>query len=104
MLRSKKDCSITVPWILSDDVHDVGGDDGLVVFALLLLAEPQQVFDDGDEEPLLVFLMHRAGYRSDGPTESVQVLPRPLVAVHLKGEEKKNNILRISTAFIFFVN
>ena len=33
--------------ILSHNVHDVGGDDGLVVLALLLLAQSQQIFNDG---------------------------------------------------------
>ena len=33
--------------ILSNNVHDVGGDDGLVVLALLLLAQSQQIFNDG---------------------------------------------------------
>lgn len=27
------------PWVLSNNVHDVGSDDGLVVLALLLLAK-----------------------------------------------------------------
>ena len=31
-------------WILPHDVHDVGGDDSLVVLALLLFAQPQKVF------------------------------------------------------------
>lgn len=30
-------------WVLPYNVHDVGGDDGLVVFPPLLLAQPQQV-------------------------------------------------------------
>ena len=28
-------------WVLSDDVHDVGGDDSFVVFSSLLLAQTQ---------------------------------------------------------------
>ena len=31
------------PRVLADNVHDVGGDDGLVVLPLLLFAQPQQV-------------------------------------------------------------
>lgn len=31
------------PWVLPDNVHDVGGDNGLVVFPSLLLTQPQQV-------------------------------------------------------------
>lgn len=30
-------------WILAHDVHDVGGDDGLVVLSPLLLTQAQQV-------------------------------------------------------------
>ena len=31
------------PRVLANDVHDVGGDDGLIVLALLLLAKAKQV-------------------------------------------------------------
>lgn len=31
------------PWVLPYNVHDVGSDDGLIVFPSLLLAQPQQV-------------------------------------------------------------
>lgn len=31
------------PWVLSDHIHDVGGNDGLVVFAAFLLTEPKQI-------------------------------------------------------------
>ena len=72
------------PRVLAHDVHDVGGDDGLVVLALLLLAQPQQVLDDRHQEPLLVLLVHRAGDGADGPAQRVEVLPRPLGAVNLK--------------------
>lgn len=46
--------------VLAHHVHDVGGYDGLVVLALLLLTQPQQVLDDRHQEPLFVFLVHRA--------------------------------------------
>jgi hypothetical protein len=39
--------------------------------------------DDCDEEPLFVFLLHRTGNGTDGPTKSVQILPRPFISVHL---------------------
>ena len=32
-------------------LHDVGGDDGFVVLAPLILTQPQQVFDDYHQEP-----------------------------------------------------
>ena len=70
-------------WILADHVHDVGRDDGLVVLSLLLLAQPQQLLDDGDKEALFVFLVHGTREAADGPAQRVQVLPRPLAAVNL---------------------
>ena len=39
--------------------------------------------DDCDEEPLLVLLVHGSTDGTDGPTERVQVPPRPLGSVHL---------------------
>ena len=44
-------------WILSDNVHDIGRDDGLVVFAALNFAKTKQVLDDGDQESLLGVLI-----------------------------------------------
>lgn len=45
-------------WVLADDVHDVGGYDGLVVLSSLLLAQTQQilrhkhkVFQKSDTKP-----------------------------------------------------
>jgi len=46
------------PWVLSDDVHDVGGDDRFVVFAPLHLCQAQEILDDGDKEPLLDVLIY----------------------------------------------
>lgn len=39
--------------------------------------------DDGDQESLLVLLVHRPTDGADGPAQHVQVPPRPLGAVHL---------------------
>lgn len=37
-------------WILANNIHDVGGDDGLVVLSSLLLTQTQQVLKrEGDE-------------------------------------------------------
>lgn len=95
--------------ILADNVHDVGRYDGLVVLPSFLLAQAQQVLpvrgepmfglvinicqsegpssvsdlDDSDEEPLLIFLMHRPADGADGPAQHVEVPPGPLGAVHL---------------------
>jgi hypothetical protein len=41
------------PRVLSDNVHDVGRADSLVVFASLLFGQAEQVLDDGDQETLL---------------------------------------------------
>jgi hypothetical protein len=35
-------------WVLANDVHNVGRDDGFVVFSAFDLAETQKVFDDSD--------------------------------------------------------
>ena len=54
-------------WVLSDHVHDVGGDDGLVVLASLLLTQTEELLDHRHQEPLLVLLMHGATDGSNGP-------------------------------------
>ena len=43
--------------ILTDNIHDVGGDDGLIVFSALDLAKTKEIFDDSDEEALLSLLI-----------------------------------------------
>ena len=37
--------TVALPRILSDNVHDVGGHDGLVILAFLLLAHTQQILE-----------------------------------------------------------
>lgn len=39
--------------VLSNDVHDVGGDNGFVVFPAFHLCETEKFFDDSDQEALL---------------------------------------------------
>lgn len=39
--------------VLSNNIHNVGGHNGLVVLASLHLAEAQELFDDSDQETLL---------------------------------------------------
>lgn len=46
------------PWVLADDIHDVGGDDSLVVLAPLHLGQSQEVLDNSDKEPLLDVLVY----------------------------------------------
>ena len=41
------------PRVLTDDIHDVGCDDGLVVFSALDFAQSKKVLNDGDQETLL---------------------------------------------------
>jgi hypothetical protein len=43
--------------VLADNVHDVGGADGLVVFTPLHLRKTEQVLDDRDQESLLGLLI-----------------------------------------------
>ena len=51
--------------------------------------------DDGDQEPLLVLLVHGAADGADGPAQRVQVLPGPLGAVHLVVELLSHDALRV---------
>ena len=46
-------------WVLANDVHDVGRNNGLVVLATLDLAKPEEILDDRDQESLLRFLIWR---------------------------------------------
>ena len=55
--------------VLSHHVHDVGSDDGLVVFAPLLFAQTQEVLDDGHQEPFLVLLVHGPANGANGPAQ-----------------------------------
>lgn len=43
--------------ILADDVHDVGGNDSLVILAALLFYESKQFPDYKDQEPFLHFFI-----------------------------------------------
>lgn len=45
--------------ILTDDVHNIGGNDGLVVLSTLRLTQAEQLLDHNNQETLLVLLMHR---------------------------------------------
>ena len=54
-------------WVLSDHVHDVGCNDGLVVLPSLLLTQSQEVLDDRDKESLFIFFMHGTTDGANGP-------------------------------------
>lgn len=49
--------------VLADDVHDVGGDDRLVVLAALHLDEVEEILDHAHKETLLVFLRYETRWR-----------------------------------------
>jgi hypothetical protein len=86
--------------VLPHNVHDIRRYNGFVVLASLDLAETQEVFYDGDQEPffgLFVYMRHqsvaampdskyhthRARNRTDSPTQGVEVLPRPFGSINL---------------------
>ncbi len=69
--------------VLAYDVHNVTRDNRLVVLAPFVLAEAQEVANHDDEEGALVVLLHSTRDTADGPTEGVQVGPRPLASIHL---------------------
>jgi hypothetical protein len=72
--------------VLSDDVHNVTGDNGLVVFASLHLSKTEEVLNDSNKEPLLCLFVHRQRDRADSPAKNVAVVPRPLASVDLSSE------------------
>ena len=87
--------SFEKPRVLSDNVHDVRGNHGLVVLAALHLCQTEEILDDGYQEALLGFLVHGARDRSDRPAESVAVGPRPFRTIHLFGELLRHDVFGI---------
>lgn len=47
--------------ILSDNVHDITGDDGFVVLSTLHFGKTKEIFDDVDQESLLGLFIHGSG-------------------------------------------
>ena len=45
--------------ILSDDIHNVGGNNSFVILSSFDLAKSEEVLDNGNKEPLLLFLIWR---------------------------------------------
>lgn len=72
--------------VLADNVHNVTGDNGLVVLTTLHFSKTKEVLDDSDKESLLRLLVHCKGNRADGPAKNVAVVPRPLAAVNLSSQ------------------
>lgn len=81
--------------VLSDNIHDIAGNDGLIVLSALHFGETQEVLDDGDEESLLGFLVHSQGDGANGPAEDVAVVPRPFGSIHLAGELLGHDVLSV---------
>lgn len=59
--------------VLAHDEHDAGGDDGLLLFAVALVAEAEQVLYDAHEETLLGVGWECAADGADGPAERVEL-------------------------------
>jgi hypothetical protein len=57
---------------LSDDVHDVRGANGFVVFSFGLFAERQKQSDDQNDELFFEGLVHASGNAPGGPAHTVQ--------------------------------
>ena len=81
--------------VLADDIHDVTGDDGLVVLPALLLAQSEQILDDRNEEALLLLLGHGPRDRTDGPAKRIEVVPRPCRPVDLLGQLGQHDALGV---------
>ncbi|KAG7148076.1 hypothetical protein HYQ46_003062 [Verticillium longisporum] len=81
--------------VLADNVHDVTGDDGLVIFATLHLGQAKKILDDSHEEPLLRLFVHGQGNRTNGPAKHVAVVPRPFSAVNLACQLLGHDVLRV---------
>jgi hypothetical protein len=44
-------------WVLSNNIHDIRCDNGLVILATLDFAQPKQIFDNGNQKPFFCFLI-----------------------------------------------
>lgn len=56
-------------WILTNNVHNITSNNGLVVLSLLLLAESEQILDYRYQKSLLVFLVHCTGNTANCPAQ-----------------------------------
>lgn len=70
---------------LKTHLHDVGGNDGLVVLSPGDLTQIQQVPDDCDQEPVLLLLQHGATDGANGPAQGVQTIPGQLAPILQSG-------------------
>ncbi|KAH3676811.1 hypothetical protein OGATHE_001301 [Ogataea polymorpha] len=46
-------------WVLTNDVHDIRSDNSFVIFASLHFGQRKQILDNGDQESLFAFFVHR---------------------------------------------
>ena len=72
--------------ILANDIHDVAGYNGFIVFSTLHFRQPKKILDDSHEEALLSFLVHGSRYRSYGPAQRIAIRPGPFGAINLLGQ------------------
>lgn len=63
--------------ILSDNVHDIRRNDGLVVFPPFDFAEAEKILDDRHQETFLGFLIYYDSGITKGMTKRVHVLIAP---------------------------
>ena len=63
--------------ILSDNVHDIRRNDGLVVFATFNFAEAEKILDDRHQETFFGFLIYNSLGGTSGMTKRVHVLIAP---------------------------
>merc|ERR1740117_160246 len=83
------------PRVLPNHVHNVGGDHRFVVLPALHLAQPEQVLNYSHQEALLILLRHGTRDGAYRPAQRVQVVPRPLRAVHLVLQLFEHNVLSV---------
>lgn len=63
--------------ILPDNVHDIRGNDGLVIFTTFNFAETEKILDDRYQEPFLGFLICDGSEITKGISRRVHILIAP---------------------------
>ncbi|KAH3662578.1 hypothetical protein OGAPHI_005830 [Ogataea philodendri] len=70
-------------WVLSNNVHDVGCHNCLVILTPFHFGQRQQIFNNCNQESFLSLFVHRTRDRTDCPTQSVDIMPRPFRTIDL---------------------
>lgn len=78
---------------LAHNVHDIGGNQSLIRFALLLLTQIQQLFNHRHDELVLLIRRHRARDGPESPAELIQSVKAEVVAVGRDSVESALNTL-----------